>query len=58
MDLGVDRPDVLAEDADEEQLHGTEEIDADQERRDTHLELVPPDEFGDQVGECDEEAQR
>ena len=33
IDLGVDGADVLAHDADEQQLYGAEEVDADQDRR-------------------------
>ena len=40
-DLRVDRADVLAEHADEEQLDGAEEVDADQEGREPELQRRP-----------------
>src|ERR1035438_8981126 len=48
-DLGVDRADVFAEDADEDELHGAEEEHADHQRRNTNLETVPEQQFIDQI---------
>ena len=42
VDLGLDRPDVLTEDPDEEQLHAAEEVDADHQWRQAEIERVPP----------------
>jgi hypothetical protein len=56
VDLSVDRPDVLAEHSDEEELHCAEEVDADQQGRESELELVPEQELGDQVAHGHEQA--
>ena len=56
-DLRVDRADVFAEDADEEELHAAEEEQADDERGEAELEVVPEDELERDVDERDEQAQ-
>lgn len=56
MDLGLDGADVFAEQAKEEQLHGTEEEDADQDRRRAQLEVLPEQQFGGEVAHGNQQA--
>ncbi len=46
---------VLADDAQEEQLHGGEEEQPYHQRRDAHGDLVPVEQLVDKVGETDEQ---
>lgn len=50
VDLRLDRADVLTQDPDEEQLHATQEVDPDDERRKTEVERLPPHHFEYQIG--------
>ena len=54
-DLGVNRPDIVAENADEEHLNRGEEAQADDQRGLAHGEIFPEDQLGDQVGKADRE---
>ena len=49
--MGVNRADVFAQDADEEELHGAQEKDAYHDGRGTYLESVPEEQLVDQLSE-------
>src|ERR1019366_3879066 len=53
----VDRPDVFAKDANEEELDGTEEKDADHYRSDSDGEVLPEQQLVNQVAQAYQEAQ-
>ena len=55
--LGVNKADVFAEDADEEQLYGRNEEDADHQRRDADLETVPKDELVNEIAQGHQQAE-
>lgn len=55
-DALVDAQDVLAEQPDEEDLHGAEEEHADEHRGHTGREAIPPDELHDEVNDGDQHA--
>ena len=55
-DALVDAQDVLAEQADEEDLHGAEEEHADEHRGHAGREAIPPDELHDEVNDGDQHA--
>src|SRR5664280_16854 len=55
--LGVDRADVLADNPDEEELHGAEEVDADQEWRQAELNLIPEHELRDEIPKSNKQAE-
>src|ERR1019366_3384774 len=57
LDLGVDGPDILAENADEEKLHRTEKEKPDLQRRQPEAEAVPVKQLENQIAQGDEEAQ-
>ena len=55
-DALIDAQDILAEQADEEYLHGAEEEHADQHRGHAGREAIPPDELHDEVNDGDQHA--
>ena len=55
-DALVDAQDVLAEQADEEDLHGAEEKHADEHRGHAGREAIPPDKLHDEVNDGDQHA--
>ena len=57
VDLRLDRADVLAEDADEQELHAAEEVDADEQRRQAKVERLPEHELQHEVDERDPQGQ-
>ena len=57
MDLRVDRPNVLTEEANEEELHCAEEVDPDDQRGEPEVERVPPDQLQREVDDRDEQGQ-
>ena len=52
----MDRPDVFADDADEEELDGGEKEKADHDRRLANWEAIPEDKLVDEVDDGCEEA--
>ncbi len=55
--MGVDGPDVLVDDAEEDELHRTEEEHADDQRGRTELEGVPVNQLVHQVARRHQQAQ-